>query len=226
MNKPMDGGRGTGRGGHHAPPGPKTKAAPKGSLAGLLIVAVLVLAGAGGLIWWETQASGPAPTANGGIGGPFAMVDQAGKPVDQSILKGKGSAVFFGYTYCPDVCPATLQALGGAYKRLGDKGRDFQTVFVTVDPDRDHPEQMRAYIDAQALPMRTLGLTGSPAQVAAIAKAYKVYYARAGTGANYAMDHSAAIYLMDPAGRFVAPLTHEMAPDKIAAEILRAEGRS
>lgn len=227
MNKPIGGGRGTGRNGQHAPVGAKTKAAPKGSLAGLIIAAAVVLAGAGGLIWWETQGAASAPSVvESGIGGPFSMVDEAGKPVDQGILKGKWSAVFFGYTYCPDVCPATLQALGGAYKRLGDKGRDFQTVFVTVDPERDHPEQMRAYIDAQALPMRTLGLTGSPAQVAAIAKAYKVYYAKSGTGANYAMDHSAAIYLMDPQGRFAAPLTHEMAPDKIAEEILRAEGRS
>ncbi|MFV4649130.1 SCO family protein, partial [Mycobacterium tuberculosis] len=143
--------------------------------------------------------------------------------VDQTLLKGKWSAVFFGYTYCPDVCPATLQALGQAAKRLGPRAKDLQVVFVTVDPERDHPAQMKAYIEAQDLPVRTLGLTGSPAQVAAIAKAYRVYYAKSGEGATYTMDHSAVVYLMDPQGRFAAPLAHDMAPDKIADDIVRAQ---
>ena len=85
---------------------------------------------------------------------------------------------------------------------------------------------MKAYIEAQDLPVHTLGLTGTPAQVAAIAKAYHTYYAKAGEGANYTMDHSAAVYLMDPQGQFATVVTHEMAPDKIAGEILKAEGRS
>jgi protein SCO1/2 len=213
---------------HHAPPTGKTKAAAKGSVAGLVLASILALVAAGGLIVWETTAGRPGgqAAADSGIGGPFHMLDQDGRPVDQHLLDGKWSAVFFGYTYCPDVCPATLQALGQASRRLGDKGRDFQVVFVTVDPDRDHPQQMKAYIEAQALPMRTLGLTGTPAEVAAIAKAYRVYYAKSGTGPAYSMDHSAAVYLMDPKGRFVSPLSHEMAPDQIAGEILKAEGRA
>jgi protein SCO1/2 len=212
----------------HAPASPKTKAKPNGSPALWLLGGALLLLALLGAIWVETaprSGIAPASTASA-IGGPFQMVDQDGHPVTEAVLKGKWTAVFFGYTYCPDVCPATLQALGGAYRKLGDRGRDFQVVFATVDPDRDHPAQLKAYIDAQALPMPTLGLTGSPAQVAAMAKAYRATYAKAGEGANYSMDHTAIIYLMDPSGRFAAPLTHDMAPDKIATEILAAEGRS
>lgn len=195
--------------------------------AGLAVVVVLalVLAGLAGSMWWEVQTSAAAPGGAAGIGGPFHMVDQDGRPVDAGILKGRWSAVFFGYTFCPDVCPATLQALGQAARRLGPAARDLQVVFVTVDPARDGPRQMKAYIEAQALPVPTIGLTGTAAQVAAMAKAYRVYYARSGSGPNYTMDHSAAVYLMDPQGRFAAPLTAAMKPDQIAAEIRRAEGR-
>ncbi len=234
MEQPMRGGGKRGRGAHHAPATGKTKArpgtpgGPKGSGLGLVLLAAAVLVGGGGLIWWETgggRSNAQAASASG-IGGPFHMRDQDGRAVDQSILKGRWSAVFFGYTFCPDVCPATLQALGGAYRQLGGKGRDFQTVFVSIDPGRDHPPQMKAYLDAQALPMRTLGLTGTPAETAAMAKAYGVYYARSGTGPDYSMDHTAVIYLMDPQGRFASPLTHDMQPAQIAGEILKAEGRS
>lgn len=189
-------------------------------------MALVALALFGGVIWWETRAApsaGATASAANAVGGPFQMIDQDGRAVDQTLLKGKWSAVFFGYTYCPDVCPATLQALGQAAKRLGPRAKDLQVVFVTVDPERDHPAQMKAYIEAQDLPVRTLGLTGSPAQVAAIAKAYRVYYAKSGEGATYTMDHSAVVYLMDPQGRFAAPLAHDMAPDKIADDIVRAQ---
>jgi protein SCO1/2 len=213
---------------HHAPTASKTKAGAKGSPILWLLGGALLLLALLGAFWLETTPQGSGGVASGSgvaaIGGPFAMVDQDGKPVDQSVLNGKWTAVFFGYTYCPDVCPATLQALGGAYRKLGDRGRNFQVLFVSVDPARDHPAQMKAYIDAQALPMRTLGLTGTPDQLAIMAKAYRATYAKVGEGPGYTMDHTAVIYLMDPAGRFAAPLTHDMAPDKIAGEIRAAQG--
>jgi len=188
---------------------------------GLLIAGMVAATGVGGLTGCEAGAG--RPVAEAGPGGAFHMVDQDGRAVDQSILNGRWSAVFFGYTYCPDVCPATLQALGLASKRLGDKARSLQVVFVTVDPERDTPQTLKAYIDAQAMPVRTIGLTGSPSEVAAIAKAYRVYYAKVGTGRGYSMDHTAVVYLMDPKGRFAAPLSHDMAPDRIAQEIAKAE---
>lgn len=210
-----------------APGGSKTKAttAPAGARAGLIGIAIAVLLGLGGLIWLETGPARSPPTPPpSAIGGPFAMTDQDGRRVDQHILDGRWSAVFFGFTYCPDVCPTTLQALSAAAQKLGPAAKDFQVVFVTVDPERDTPQQMKAYIAAEDLKVPTVGLTGSAADVAAIAKAYKVYYAKAGKPPNYVMDHSAAVYLMDPKGRFVSPLTNAMAPDQIAGEILKARG--
>lgn len=153
------------------------------------------------------------------VGGPFHMVDQNGRPADESILKGKWSLVFFGYTFCPDVCPTTLTSLAQAQDRLGPKAKKLQVVFVTIDPARDTAAQMKTYLSSPAFPKGTIGLTGSPAQVAEITKAYKVYYAKQGTGPDYAMDHSAAIYLMDPKGRFDRVVAPGISPDEIARQL-------
>ncbi|HET9159737.1 MAG TPA: SCO family protein [Caulobacteraceae bacterium] len=156
------------------------------------------------------------------IGGPFTLVDQNGKPQTQAVLNGKWSAVFFGYTYCPDICPATLQALAEAERQLKPKGKDFQVVFISVDPARDTPAQMKTYLDNQAFPGNAVGLTGSDAQVAAAAKAYKVYYQKEGSGADYTVGHVAYTYLMDPKGQFVRIIGTGDTPDDIAYEISQA----
>jgi protein SCO1/2 len=152
-------------------------------------------------------------------GGAFHLVDQDGKPVDDGILKGKWTAVYFGYTFCPDVCPTTLQALAGGLAKLGSKGKDVQTLFISIDPERDTPAQLKSYISSPVFPRPILGLTGTADQVAEVAKAYKVYYAKAGTGSNYLMDHQSIIYLMNPDGRLAIPLTHDLTPDQIARQI-------
>jgi protein SCO1/2 len=187
-----------------------------------------VAAGVAGLILaaasLSLSACGPAGAGPGpSIGGPFHLVDQYGAPVDQRILKGKWSAVFFGYTYCPDVCPATLQALGAVSRRLGPDARSFQVVFITVDPARDTPSQLKTYLDSQGFPAHVVGLTGTPQAIAEAAKAYGIYYAKSGEGSDYTMDHSAAVYLMDPDGRFQRPLSHDMSPDLILSQIKAAE---
>jgi protein SCO1/2 len=156
------------------------------------------------------------------IGGPFKMVDQNGRAVDQRVLLGKWSAVFFGYTYCPDTCPATLSALAATQARLGPAAKTFQVVFVSVDPARDTPAQMKLYLSAQGLPGGALGLTGSPAQVADIAKAYAAIYAKVGDGPDYQVQHSAAIYLMDPHGKFARPLNEAEGPNAMAKQITEA----
>jgi len=156
------------------------------------------------------------------IGGPFKMVDQNGRPVDERVLLGKWSAVFFGYTYCPDTCPATLAALAATQARLGPAAKTFQVVFVSVDPARDTPAQMKLYLSAQGFPGGAVGLTGSPAQVADIAKAYAAIYAKGGTGPDYQVQHSAAIYLMDPHGKFARPLNEAQGPDTMAKQIVEA----
>jgi protein SCO1/2 len=153
------------------------------------------------------------------------MVDQDGRAVDQRILSGRWSAVFFGYTYCPDVCPTTLQTLAAAATRLGPRGKDLQVVFVSVDPERDTPAQLKTYLSNQAFPARTIGLTGTPEQVSRIARAYRVYYARQGQGPGYSVDHSAAIFLMNPRGQFDRVLSESFGPDRIAQQIGEAESR-
>jgi len=163
-----------------------------------------------------------ATGSGGAVGGPFQLVDTSGKPVDQSVLKGKWSAVYFGYTYCPDVCPTTLTTLGGAIDRMGARAKDFQVVFITVDPHRDTPAQMKNYLSSAEFPRGVIGLTGSDAQVAKVAQAYKVYFQKAGTGAAYTVDHSSAIYLMDPKGQFNTVIPYGLTPDQAKDSIVKA----
>jgi protein SCO1/2 len=175
------------------------------------------------LLVWRLAESGPgvAPSAvaPSDIGGPFRLVDQSGALVDQGVLRGKWSAVFFGYTYCPDVCPTTLAALGQAVSDLGPDASRFQVVFITVDPERDTPAALKAYLASATFPRGVRGLTGSPEQIAAVARAYHVYYQKVPQGSSYSMDHSAVVYLMDPLGRFVRPLDVGVAPPRIARQI-------
>lgn len=179
------------------------------------------------MIWLETRPkpgavafnSRSASTGAGAIGGPFRLIDQEGRAVDESLLRGKWSAVFFGYTYCPDTCPTTLQTLRAAADKLGDKAKAFQVVLITVDPERDTPAQLKLYLSNQGFPRQISGLTGSPEQVKAVEKAYRVYAAKSGSGQGYLMDHTAAIYLMDPQGRFARPLSEAMKPDGVAQQI-------
>ena len=178
----------------------------RGSLALCFIAACLALAG----------CHRPDQVA---IGGPFHLVDQDGRPRDQTILKGKWSAVYFGYTFCPDVCPTTLQTLADAKDKLGGKAKDLQVLFVTVDPARDTPAQLKTYLSSTAFPKGTIGLTGTPAQIADVARTYHVFYQKQGTGSDYEVQHISAIYLMDPDGRFSRPIPYGLTPDQEARQI-------
>ena len=203
----------------------------------LFAAACLILAAVvGGTAWWlsrgepaqpEQQGGGPAtqPVVTYGradIGGPFELVDQTGRTVDQSILQGYWTAVFFGFTYCPDVCPGTLQALAAASDQLGPKAKDLKIVFISVDPGRDTPEQVKGFLSGDNLPKNIQGLTGTPEQTAAAAKAYRVYYKKVGDGPDYSVDHSTAIYLMDPKGRFDSVLAYGLTPPQMAELISKA----
>jgi protein SCO1/2 len=153
------------------------------------------------------------------IGGPFHLVDQSGRPQTEASLKGKWSAVFFGYTFCPEACPTTLLALGQAEQRLGRKADDFQTVFISVDPERDTPKAMANYLSNTSFPRHTLGLTGTADQVAQAARGYHAFYEKAGTGPAYEVNHSTITYLMSPKGRFVCPLPYGATPEVLARMI-------
>ncbi len=164
---------------------------------------------------------GPQPQT-AAVGGPFQLVDTNGRTVDQSVLKGKWSVVFFGFTHCPDICPTTLFELGQVETLLGPKAGEFQSVLISVDPQRDTVAQMKAYMANPAFPKRSLGLTGTPAQTDAAAKAYKVYYQKSGEGPDYTVNHAAYSYLMNPKGRFACVLPYELTPEQTAAKIQAA----
>ena len=160
------------------------------------------------------------------IGGPFQLIDDSGKATDESVLKGRWSAVFFGFTQCPDICPGTLQALGAAAEQLGPgKAKGLQVVFISIDPGRDTPAVLKAYLDSQRLPVRTVGLTGSPDQVAVAARAYRAVFNKVPqAGGGYAMSHSTAVYLMDRKGQFSRVLAYGMTPAEMAGQIGDAMG--
>jgi protein SCO1/2 len=191
-------------------------------LALLASAAILALAPAMMLSGCTPHAARSSQAQQGGPGGPFTLVNQDGQPVDQSVLKGKWSVVFFGYTFCPDYCPTTLTTLGKAMDALGPKAKDAQVIFITVDPARDTPAAMKSYISSRVFPRNIMGLTGTPAQIAQAAKAYVVYYQKAGTGPDYTMDHSTALYLMDPDGRFHGVIADGLTPAQDAQQISQA----
>jgi protein SCO1/2 len=189
----------------------------------LVVLAVLALAFAAitGLAVRKGVLGGPQQQS-AAIGGPFHLVTQSGRPADEKLLKGKWSAVFFGYTNCPDACPTTLFALGEAEKLLGPKAADFQTVFVSVDPTRDTAAKLANYMSNAAFPRRAVALTGSEAQVGEAAKAYKVFFQKAGDGPDYTVNHSTFTYLMNPKGRFACVIPYNASPQEIAGRVEKA----
>jgi protein SCO1 len=180
----------------------------------------LVLAGCG-------SGEGPAerpPLEGAAIGGPFELVDKAGQTVRWQDFDGKYRAVYFGYTFCPDVCPIDVQAMmqGLARFEKEEPGRaaKVQPIFITIDPARDTQAIVGEF--AAAFSPRLIGLTGSDAQVAAAAKAFAVYYARGkDTAGGYLMDHSRIAYLMGPKGEPIAMLPVDRNADEVAAELTK-----
>ena len=142
------------------------------------------------------------------VGGPFTLVDQTGKSITDKDFRGKYMLIFFGYTYCPDVCPTELQVMMAALDTLGPRAAEVQPIFITIDPDRDTSEVMQSYVENFGPSL--VGLTGTAEQIAQVAKAYRVYYAKSGNTKtqDYLMDHSSIIYLMGPDGVFMKHFTY------------------
>jgi protein SCO1/2 len=181
-----------------------------------LLVAVMLLA-AGGYVF--LSGSQPAVLT---VGGPFSLMDGDGHRVTDQTWRGKYLLVYFGYTFCPDVCPTTLSAVSDALDAMGAKADRIQPLFITVDPKRDTPAVVKQY--AAAFGPRIVGLTGSPEQIAAAAKAYRVYYAEHRTGPgpdDYSMDHSSVLYLMGPDGRFIQPVRADQTGPELAAALAK-----
>lgn len=216
-------------------------------LVAIRIFALLLLVSLGGL-WayaWVTRAPGeglaeafatrlsrlmggevPIPSAGGAqlaqgltLGGAFSLVDETGRAVTERDFADRWMLVYFGFTYCPDVCPTELGTMAAALDALGPAGEQVVPVFITIDPERDTPPAMADYV-ARFHP-RMRGLTGTPEQIAEVARRYRVYYARArrAEAGDYLMDHSSFIYLVGPDGKVRTLFRPDTAPDAMAATI-------
>lgn len=158
----------------------------------------------------------PIAPAVAGIGGPFRLTSHTGRAITDRDLKGKLSAVFFGFTHCPDVCPTTLFDLSELLKELGPDGDKITPVFITVDPERDTPNVLAEYL--QAFDPRILGLSGSTAEVDVAVQAFKAYYRKGAVSpGGYTVDHTAIVYLMNKDGRMASSLdSHEPRETRLA----------
>jgi protein SCO1 len=171
-------------------------------VAGFLIGAF----GGAALLVLSQGGQGPAVQTSGKalIGGPFTLVGRDGKPVTDQAFRGKYMLVFFGFTHCSDICPAELQVMAAALDELGPKANDIIPIFITLDPERDTPMVVSDYV-ANFSP-RFVGLTGTPEQIAAAAKAYRVAYSKFQedkASSDYSIDHSALVYLMGKDGEYI-----------------------
>ncbi|WP_158743789.1 SCO family protein [Acidisphaera sp. L21] len=196
-----------------------TRPAPTWRFAPIILAgfAVILLVAAGAI--WFFGAPAPLQQA-AAIGGPFSLTDGAGKPVTDKTYRGKYMLVYFGYTFCPDVCPTTLNDVAQAIDKIGPVADKLQPLFITIDPARDTPDVIRQY--AAAFSPKLQGLTGTAAQIADVAKEYRVYYASHKTGpgpGDYTMDHSSILYVMDPSGHFAGVIRADEGPDAIAADL-------
>jgi len=190
--------------------------------AALAVVTLVVVTGR------DQAAQTLATTSETGqplVGGPFQLVDQDGRAVDQTMLNGRWSLVFFGFTYCPDFCPTTLATLTATQTQLGPEAEKLQIVFISVDPERDTPQALKDYLSSDGFPEGVIGLTGSADQIAGAARAYRAYYQKVGEGDAYTMNHSLTVYLMGPDGLFRSAIAHDLGPDRSAELIRRAMAR-
>ncbi|WP_312797991.1 SCO family protein [Tianweitania sp.] len=187
----------------------------------LIAAAVLaaVVVGIGSFVIYQ----GAASTEARAFGDPFTLVDQDGKPVTEAAFRGHPSAVFFGFTHCPEVCPTTLFEMDGWLKTLGDEGKNIRAYFVSVDPERDTPEIMKSYVGNVS--DRIVGLTGETAKVEAMAKSFGIYFRKVPLeGDDYTMDHTASVLLLKPDGDFFGTIAYEENPQAAIAKLKRLAG--
>ena len=172
----------------------------------------------GVILYVGGRSSGTGAVQAAAIGGPFNLIDQNGQPFSDKDLKGKSFLVFFGFTHCPDVCPTTLFEISEILRNLGPEADHTAALFISVDPERDTPAAMKDYLANFDPHIR--GLTGDATALDAVARAYRAYYKKVPLeGGDYTMDHTAIVYLMDKAGRFVAPVNMRRSVDLVAADL-------
>jgi protein SCO1/2 len=173
-----------------------------------LVLSMAFLACAAG-----ASAAPPVP-----VNGHFELTTLDGRDVTDADYRGKWLLIYFGYTFCPDVCPTTLNQIGSALDALGPKAKNFQPIFITVDPARDKPQVMRDYM--KSFDTRIVALTGEPDNIETAAKAFHVYYRPRSLGnGQYTVDHSSYIYVMNPKGKFVELLTGDLPGHPLANDL-------
>ena len=202
---------------------------PSYPLIGAMIAALAAIALAAYVAWQITR---PQPIATVGssvsvavpgqikIGGPFALIDHTGQPVTDADFRGKLMLVYFGYGFCPDICPTELQNIALSLDAMGASAAEVQPIFITVDPERDTVEFMAEYV--VNFHKRLVGLTGPRPEIEKVATAYRVYHARAKTGSgddDYLVDHTGFVYLMGRDGSFLTMFRGATDPEKIAQTI-------
>ena len=154
------------------------------------------------------------------IGGPFSLTDSSGKHITDKDFRGRDMLVFFGFTSCPDICPASLQLMSTVLDKLGPKADRITPIFITIDPERDTAPKLDEYV--KHFSSRIVGLTGTPEEIAAAAKAYRVYYNKVPNKVvpgDYTMDHTGIIYLMDANGDYVTHFTPATPVDDMTAKL-------
>jgi protein SCO1/2 len=182
------------------------------ALVGFVLCFSLLLLASGRL----SAPSGPQTAT---IGGPFRLTNQNGGTVTEQDLKGAPFLVFFGFTHCPEVCPTTLFEVSEILRKLGPDAERVRVLFITIDPERDTPAALKDYLSS--FDPHMLGLTGDPAEIAAVAKAYRAYYKKVPLEQDYTMDHTTIVYLMDKEGRFVSPFSLKRTTEAAAADLRR-----
>ncbi|MHA1132754.1 MAG: SCO family protein [Alphaproteobacteria bacterium] len=188
-------------------------------LGGFVIGALL---GAVMLLNTDAQRTRVVTSGKALIGGPFELAGEDGKTVTDKDFRGRYMLVFFGFTHCPDICPAELQVMSAALEDLGADADKVVPIFITLDPERDTPEAVTAYV--QNFGTNFVGLTGSPEAIEKAAKAYRVTYQKfqdESMGDDYSIDHSALVYLMGPDGAFVTHIPYGTPPKKMAETLRR-----
>jgi protein SCO1/2 len=197
----------------------------RGLRIGLFIVAGFIIGAGSALALFSQAWQQVFVSASGGkalIGGPFVLTDQNGKQVTDKDFRGRFMLVYFGFTFCPDVCPSALQVMAAALDKLGPKAAKITPIFITIDPERDTPDKMAQYV--QSFDPRLVGLTGTPDEIAAVTKEYRVYAKKVDdpkSTAGYTMDHSSIIYVMGPDGSYRTHFTHTTNVDAMAAHLAK-----
>lgn len=201
---------------------------PAGASRRTLLLALLIglAAGVMSAVLLATLPSGTPTVQSTGkalVGGPFALTDASGKRVTEKNFSGRPLLVYFGFTHCPDVCPAGLQIIAAALDKLGDKAKGMGAVFITVDPERDTPQLLGQYV--ASFHKDIVGLSGTPEDIAAVTKAYRVYVKKVPDEASpdeYSVDHSSFMYLMDGNGEYVRHFPHSVDATELAEVLSKA----